>query len=465
MLRCSSKPLEICGSFLALALLLGLGIDTVLALGAMTTLAAMRGSFTDAKNSFALCVLRAGTMQPFCWGTFVIDSNISPPGNSLLWAMNGGAYFACGLRADSRSPLCWGQSPGSDVPDEFKNVSYAEISCGGWHACAVRSNSSSTAPGQIDCWGASDFGQISRPDRPSQMVSITAGDYFSCALVASTRRPRCWGKISKSGNTTEVIPHDSVFFRIFAGRTHVCGILLASREALCWGNNESGQCDPPKGLSFATLAAGIDHSCGIRDDSHEVVCWGDNRHGQLEVPSDLKFSTIAAGDFYTCGVTLGERQLLCWGSARAPKTIRVKDGLCVADCEHDQYDLMNTDVKDCAGPEEKICLPCARCKAGSYETSPCVPFSDRSCSSCKWCFSREKRDHPCRRTCPAPRSLSISGPQPSAAVASEPAALDSGNVTFRPPVVEHSDQSFKRYRDVNGVMLVITISLVTIFTA
>jgi len=80
-----------------------------------------------------------------------------------------------------------------------------------------------------------------------------------------------------------------------------------------WGNNSSGQCDVPLGLTNAmAVAGGFNFSVVLRRDG-TVIAWGDNTHGQTNVPFGLSnVVAIAAGHTHTVAL-LANGAVTNWG--------------------------------------------------------------------------------------------------------------------------------------------------------
>jgi alpha-tubulin suppressor-like RCC1 family protein len=87
-------------------------------------------------------------------------------------------------------------------------------------------------------------------------------------------------------------------------------------SVIAWGNNSSGQCNVPVGLTNAVavaVAGGFNFSVALRGNG-TVIAWGDNTYGQTNVPAGLtNVIAIAAGDTHGLAL-LANGAVTNWGS-------------------------------------------------------------------------------------------------------------------------------------------------------
>jgi alpha-tubulin suppressor-like RCC1 family protein len=156
------------------------------------------------------------------------------------------------------------QVKGVDGVGTLSNV--AQISAGGYHTCALLTNTNS-----VDCWGYNYSGQLgddttTQRSTPvpvkgvggvgtlSNVTQISAGFYHTCALL-SGGTVDCWGDngIGRLGNGTMANSSTPVSVKgvagtgtlsnvtqISAGGYHTCA-LLSDNSVDCWGYNFFGQ--------------------------------------------------------------------------------------------------------------------------------------------------------------------------------------------------------------------------------
>jgi len=296
-----------------------------------------------------------------------------------------GDNFTCGLTTDGVA-WCWGANQygqlGVDsVGNECKvdliadgpcslhprrvsgGLRFTSIDAGSEHVCGIAHN------GAAFCWGKNIVGELGTtatsstcnvpyyaerlPDYDPEpcsrapvavatslrFASISAGNYFTCALTTSGRA-YCWGS-NKDGRVgagdrfdvhPEVTPVDSSvrFIQLSADGSLACG-LSTDGDAYCWGAELSvkpTRIKAPGG--FTSLSRGWGHTCALNRDG-AAYCWGQNNDGQLglggpttrsgkedpqPVSGDLRFRSVDAGFLGTCGITTGGG-LYCWGAGVA----------------------------------------------------------------------------------------------------------------------------------------------------
>ncbi|MBN2495420.1 MAG: hypothetical protein JXR96_12570 [Deltaproteobacteria bacterium] len=225
------------------------------------------------------------------------------------------------------------------------------ISAGFSHSCAVNRSR------VVKCWGSNDYGQLGDGTDvdsnvpvdvswlPPNMVAVSAGHWFSCAL-SSGGAVWCWG-YNQSGQLGDdsqenrfepvsVAGLSSGIVAIETGFAHACA-LRDTGAVECWGDNEFGQLGngfivdshipvavAGLGESAVSISAEGNHSCAIMD-SGDTKCWGLNQNGQLGdggtsfqvLPVDVVGLSSAAVEIsaeyrHTCALT-GPGGVECWG--------------------------------------------------------------------------------------------------------------------------------------------------------
>lgn len=178
------------------------------------------GQLGDGTTAWTLNNVRDSTGKPL--GSTPVATQQPAPFDSIA----AGLYHTCALSAGQA--YCWGDNregqlgvggtAGSLVPVPVAmpaGVSFASISAGDWHTCAVATD------GQAYCWGNNDFGQFGDGTTTShatpvtvasglRFVSYSAGESVSCG-VTTTNLVYCsgsnqYGQIGDATNVSRATP-------------------------------------------------------------------------------------------------------------------------------------------------------------------------------------------------------------------------------------------------------------------
>lgn len=276
--------------------------------------------------------------------------------------VDSGGNHSCALARDG-SAWCWGNNTFGQLGDNTgasstaprqvvgPNVIFTQIDAGQDHTCGR------TVQGAAMCWGNNANSQIGDggisnayaatlvSGLGSGVVSVTAGDYHSCALKTDGTVV-CWGAnfsgqlgtgtTSPSATPVPVIGLGGSAIAISAGGSHTCA-LLSDGTAKCWGAGPFGQLgnglwgDSSMPVTVANLSAqmrdvssGGAHTCSL-DVLGVVRCWGQNNFGQVggglsstyALPVAVQLGNrafdVSAGKQHTCALILPGK-VVCWGS-------------------------------------------------------------------------------------------------------------------------------------------------------
>jgi uncharacterized repeat protein (TIGR02059 family) len=311
------------------------------------------------------CVIKDGNL--LCWG----DNTNGQLGNGLTGSYSPTPVYVKDSQANSGSRL-----------SGVVSVVAAES-----HTCALLNS------GKVKCWGYQGYGATSvwqqygnsgwptfvksaytdattyasSPDL-TNVVSITAGIYGTCSLLADGR-VKCWGQsggkegegvgfvtecadtdITKACDFTTGVPISGIKQINMSGQ-YACGIKDDAEEAMyCWGDNRSGTFAngvqnhatmyPQKAGSSIfrakALGTGAQSGCGLFQNGSNVLattggvvkCWGLNGSGSLgnggainepnagysatNVVGITNAITIAGGLSSYCSLLIDET-VKCWG--------------------------------------------------------------------------------------------------------------------------------------------------------
>ncbi len=276
----------------------------------------------------------------YCWGRNA-DGELGNPA----------ATSVCGETGEACSPKPVRVAGG---------LAFSSISAGDHFTCAV------TTAGAAYCWGDNSYGQLgigsqTSSRRPAKVgiegvtfASISAGATHACAVTTSGAA-YCWGSNaggklgsgSAGGGHTVPVPVAGrlVFRAISAGYFHTCGI-TRDGSTWCWGRNEMGEVGTsPRAQAAApqrvagplasrqvVAASQFDYSCAVASDS-TGRCWGANCYGQLGVDSTTEvcgvppmpcastpaafnvpgpLALVSASYSHSCALTAAGA-ILCWG--------------------------------------------------------------------------------------------------------------------------------------------------------
>lgn len=266
------------------------------------------------------CAVASG--EAYCWGynrNGQLGIGSSPGQSQVPVAISAIALPVTALSAGDDGTCavthgtiwCWGSGGLDETPFPVQVGSASgvtAVSTGSVHSCAI-------SKGAAICWGKdADLallgdGAGNESVTPVQVLgatsgvtAISAGDYFSCAVVLG--RAWCWGSMRYGrlgGSVTNSAPEivqglPAGVTTIGVGEGHACALVKGG--VWCWGYNENGQLGNAStgdsripvqvdGLSAGVsgLAVGGNHSCA--SIGSEIRCWGWNGYGQLGIGSQV----------------------------------------------------------------------------------------------------------------------------------------------------------------------------------
>ncbi len=315
---------------------------------------------------------------------------VIPVTGGQLIPVTGGTLIVSGLghscmTYNNGQVICWGLNASGQVgdgtnKDQHKAVYVKDLegvlnlTAGSKHTCAL------TISGEIWCWGENSSGQLGNGttensnipvkviDLPGKVLSITAGEEFTCAQMMN-QEVWCWGKndqgqLNDGTTKNQLNPVKSKLNTMLAQISGGQGLLLSSDvlgtvnkwskvqaaavqqiagslsisanrwgdtgcavasdgSVKCWGSNLISA--PVKDtLPALEVGAGLAHNCNINTDE-SVSCWGANANGQLGNGSTIdslsatlvknltKAHALAVGANHTCILSGTSNIAWCWG--------------------------------------------------------------------------------------------------------------------------------------------------------
>ena len=169
----------------------------------------------------------------------------------------------------------------------------------------------------VVAWGSNFFDQSTMPDGLTDVIAISAGDYYSLALRRN-------GTVIEWGFTPRdpigVLPSLTNITAITAGYNHSLALRSDGTVAV-WGDNSYGQTNVPLGLKDVTsIASGNSHCLALKANG-TVIAWGNNSAGQTNVPSTLtNVVAVAAGGSQSVALR-ADGSAVAWGEVRMPEGI------------------------------------------------------------------------------------------------------------------------------------------------
>jgi len=261
-----------------------------------------------------------------CWGRFMPQVGTNPWYGP--WSrVTVGEDWVCALSANDAKARCrgWSANGQTAVPPHLADAAWLDLSAGFQHVCGVLA----TDDRHLACWGSGVAGESTPPrsteeekaSDPSiaidQWGAVSAGTHFTCGIVGSNRRLKCWGKALDYAPGSE-----------YAAAFGEFGQVAGAADVATWGSiatDRGGGGDWSLGggaCSWDVVATGKHHACAIvaqpsssssgaasntNDSSNvssnvdaslrwaakepgstepgRVVCWGDESGGKTRVPS------------------------------------------------------------------------------------------------------------------------------------------------------------------------------------
>lgn len=162
----------------------------------------------------------------YCWG-FDAHGVTSPTDRENYDAVAIGDRIACGIHVGG-ALACWGDDAVvSQMPAGIDDAEQVCANSGG--ACVRRQN------GAIECFGFASYASMKVPTPNSGFVDVTCGGYHACA-VRDDGIPTCWGNDIFIGQLVPPEDRRTGYTDLEAADDHTCG-LRDDGSLSCWGRS------------------------------------------------------------------------------------------------------------------------------------------------------------------------------------------------------------------------------------
>ncbi|MEM3401638.1 MAG: hypothetical protein QXH08_00205 [Candidatus Hadarchaeales archaeon] len=207
-----------------------------------------------------------------------------------------GYEFVIGLREDGTLEAIGGYYSWGIESNKPSGL-FTDVSAGGRHALAVRSDGAAVA------WGHNNKGQCNVPPAAQSGVTAVSAGYEHSLALLSNGTVVAWGDNTYGQCNVPSALQGRTVVSVYAGGYHSLALDSTGR-VYAWGANWYGQCNvPPSAQSgVVKIYATSGHNLALKSDG-SIVAWGDNGYGQCNVPSPNEgFSDIAATRHNSFGV-------------------------------------------------------------------------------------------------------------------------------------------------------------------
>jgi uncharacterized repeat protein (TIGR02543 family)/uncharacterized repeat protein (TIGR01451 family) len=144
-------------------------------------------------------------------------------------------------------------------------------------------------------------------------ITIGAGQHLILYATDGSGKVKAYADITVSAGQIAAVVNNITEIPFAAGGSHSLALESGGTVA-AWGDNSSGQCNVPAGLSgVKAVAGGGSHSLALRGDG-TVAAWGSNGLGQSSLPAGLSGVTAIAGGGWHSLALKGDGTVAAWGS-------------------------------------------------------------------------------------------------------------------------------------------------------
>lgn len=171
-----------------------------------------------------VCAIRADTSAVTCWPRYGRAFSF-PAASEEFESISSGSGFTCGILKSTSLVKCWGYNPiRTTIESGFGNATVLSLVSGASHACGI------TTEGLILCKGTNESGQLNAPiGTPFEFNQLSLGGDHGCAIRSENGSVVCWGGAGEfsSGNVS--------FELVVSGKNFSCGLTTLNFSVVCWG--------------------------------------------------------------------------------------------------------------------------------------------------------------------------------------------------------------------------------------
>ena len=214
------------------------------------------------------------------------------------------------------SLVSWGDDGPGRISDTPTTNDFTQVSAGGVHSVALRSD------GSLVSWGDDLYdGLVLDTPTTNDFTQVSAGSACSVALRLDGSLVS-WGR--DYSNQILDTPTTNDFTQVSAGGGHSVA-LKSDGSLVSWGNDSHGQVSNTPTTNDFTQVSASSHSVALKSDG-TLVSWGNDGHGQVSnTPTTNDFTQVSAGGAHSVALR-SDGSLVSWGYDDAGQVSQTPSG-------------------------------------------------------------------------------------------------------------------------------------------